>query len=340
MTSLRRFVFKKKVLILLHKVGCGQPYINNFPMKKTLVIPGKVLILISVFFAFNITACNSEAKKAENKTDEAEDYLKAIDENTQKKFLKAKRIFYSLPSPIETAKILQNAGATYNEQLLNPIENQSGYITTKDMALNLGIYTTDLSYASLFDQSQVTLNYIEVAKNLADGLNILDAIDESTIQRLEDNINNREEIIDIISETLLNSSSFLKERGLESTATIILVGGWVEGLYIATQLVGDSPIENNKIVERIVDQKLSVDFMINLLKEANDDPDAQKVLADINDLKSTFDKIEITLGENTPVTDPETNVTTLMSSSSHNLTKAVFDELVMKVKKLRISYIS
>ena len=208
------------------------------------------------------------------------------------------------------------------------------------MALNLGIYTTDLSYASLFDQTQVTLNYIEVAKNLADGLNILDAINESTIQRLEDNINNREEIIDIISETLLNSSSFLKERGLESTATIILVGGWVEGLYIATQLVGDSPIENNKIVERIVDQKLSVDFMINLLKEAKDDPDAQKVLADINDLKSTFDKIQIEQGENTPVKDPDTNVTTLKSSSSHNLTKPVFDELVMKVKKIRISYIS
>ncbi|MEX0981697.1 MAG: hypothetical protein WD577_02070 [Bacteroidales bacterium] len=309
-------------------------------MNKKFLYPGKVLILISVFFAFSITACNSGAKKAENNADQAEEFVTAIDGDTQERFLTAKRIFYSLPSPIETAKILQSAGATYDEQLLNPIENQSGYITTKDMALNLGIYTTDLSYASLFDQTQVTLNYIEVAKKLADGLNILDAISESTIQRLEDNVNNREEIIDIISETLLNSSSFLKERGLESTATIILVGGWVEGLYIATQLVVDSPIENNKIVERIVDQKLSVDFMINLLEEAKDDPDAQRVLADVYDLKSTFDKIQIVQGENTPVTDPETNVTTLKSSSSHNLTQPVFDELVTKVKKIRISYIS
>ena len=309
-------------------------------MKKKLLYPGKALILILVFFAFSIKACNSETKKDNNNTDQSEEFVSTIDENTQEKFLTAKRIFNSLPSPIETAKILQSAGATYDEQLLNPVENQSGYITTKDMALNLGIYTTDLSYASLFDQTQVTLNYIEVAKNLADGLNILDAINESTIQRLEDNINNREEIIDIISETLLNSSSFLKERGLESTATIILIGGWVEGLYIATQLVGDSPIENNKIVERIVDQKLSIGFMINLLEEAKDDPDAQKVLADIKDLKRTFDKIQIEQGENTPVKDSNTDVTTLKSSSSHNLTKPVFDELVMKVKKIRISYIS
>jgi len=309
-------------------------------MNKKLPDSGKVLILLSLFLAAGFSGCNSGNKKATDDNAAEEEFITAMDDETQEKFQTAKRIFYSLPSPIETAKILQNAGATYDENLLNPIRNQSGYITNLDMALNLGIYTTDLSYASLFDQTQTTLNYIEVAKNMADGLNILDAINETTIQRLEDNINNREIIIDIISETLLNSSSYLKERGLESTATIILVGGWVEGLYIATQLVGNNPIENNKIVERIVDQKLSVDFMINLLKEASDDPDAGKVLQDVLNLKATFDKVEIKLGENTPVVDPETNVTTLKSSSSHNLTKPVFDELVNKVTEIRNSYIS
>ena len=85
-------------------------------MKKKLLYPGKALILISVFFAFSITACKSGAKKADNNTDQAEEFVSAIDENTQEKFLTAKRIFYSLPSPIETAKILQSAGATYDEQ--------------------------------------------------------------------------------------------------------------------------------------------------------------------------------------------------------------------------------
>src|SRR6056297_820410 len=211
-------------------------------MNKKLLHNDLVLLLLSIFIGFSSTACNSGTKKGENESDQTEEFITAIDEGTEEKFLTAKRIFYSLPSPIETAKILQNAGATYDERLLNPVDNQSGYITTMDMALNLGIYTTDLSYASLFDQTQVTLNYIEVAKNLADGLNILDAINESTIQRLEDNINTREEIIDIISETLLNSSSFLKERGLESTATIILVGGWIEGSINLERLVGQKPL--------------------------------------------------------------------------------------------------
>lgn len=309
-------------------------------MNKNLLDSGRVMILLAVIFATTILACNSGTKKDNVSSDEGEEFMSTMDNDTQEKFQTAKRVFYSLPSPIETAQILHSAGAEYDEGLLNPIENNTNYITNQSMALNLGIYTTDLSYASLFDQTQVTLKYIEVAKNMADGLNILDAINETTIQRLEDNINNREIIVDIISETLLNSSSYLKDRGLESTATIILVGGWIEGLHIATSLVGNRPIENNMIVERVVDQKLSIDFIIKLLEEAKDDTDAQKILTDVKELKMIFDKIEITQGENTAVPDPETNVTTLKSSSSNNLSQEVFNELAEKVKELRNSYIS
>lgn len=309
-------------------------------MNKKLLESSKILLLIAIFISFSLTGCNSGAKQNDKNGDTEEEFQSSIDEDSQEKFQTAKRIFYSLPSPVETARILQNAGATYHEDILNPIDNSNGYITNLSMALNLGIYTTDLSYASLFDQTQITLNYIEVAKKMADGLNILDAINETTIQRLEDNINNRQMIIDIISETLLNSNSYLSEKGLESTATIILVGGWIEGLYIATSLVGDDPIDENAIVQRIVDQKLSVDFMVTLLQEATDDPDAQSVLKDVLKLKSTFDKIEITQGENTAVTDPDTNVTTLKSESSNNLTQDVYEELALKVSEIRNSYIS
>ena len=247
-----------------------------------------------------------------------------LDAETQEQLNTAKRIFYSLPSPLETAMLIKNAGAEYDERLMNPTENTSKYITSKSKALNLGIYSTDLSYASLFDQTQATLNYIEAAKEMADGLNILDAIDEETIQRLEEHINNRDVIIDIISETLMNSSSFLKENGLEATASVVLVGGWMEGLYIATSLVENNDLQGNKLVERIVDQKLSLDIMVSLLEESPEDEDAMAVLEDVKALKSIFDKITIEQGEVTAVEDPETNVTTLKSESSIEITQKVF----------------
>jgi hypothetical protein len=307
-------------------------------MNRSPIITGKFIAMLTLVLGLIGTGCN-QSQRSGTGSDEFESG-ETLDPETQEQLNTAKRIFYSLPSPLETAMLIKNAGAEYDEMLMNPTANTDRYITSKSKALNLGIYSTDLSYASLFDQTQATLNYIEAAKEMADGLNILDAIDEETIQRLEEHINNRDVIIDIISETLMNSSSFLKENGLESTASVVLVGGWIEGLYIATNLVNEYNLEGNKLVERIADQKLSLDIMINLLEESDEDQDASEVLADVQELKAIFDKITIEQGEVTAVEDPETNITTLKSESSFDFPQSVFKELKSKVLEIRSSYIS
>ena len=306
-------------------------------MNRNVLLPGRSFLLLFVMLGFILSGCNRGPKSEGSGEFEA---AGTVDTETQEQLNTAKRIFYSLPSPLETAMLIKNAGAEYNETLMNPTTNTARYITSKSKALNLGIYSTDLSYASLYDQNQATLNYIEAAKEMADGLNILDAIDEGTVTRLEEQINNRDAIIDIISETLMNSSSFLKENDMEGTASVILVGGWIEGLYIATNLVDENNLEGSKLVERIIDQKLSLDIMVSLLESSPEDADAQAVLQDVQALKIIFDKITIDQGEVTAVEDPETNVTTLKSESSIDFTPEVFNELKTKVIEIRSSYIS
>lgn len=306
-------------------------------MNRKPVLSGRIVLLLFLVLGLILTGCNRGTKTEGSGDFEASGTL---DAETQEQLNTAKRIFYSLPSPLETAMLIKNAGAVYDEELMNPVSNTSRYITAKSKALNLGIYSTDLSYASLFDQSQATLDYISAAKEMADGLNILDAIDEETVTQLEEQINNRDAIIDIISETLMNSSSFLKENDLEGTASVVLVGGWVEGLYIATNLVNENELDDNKLVERIVDQKLSLDIMINLLESTPEDQDAQAVLEDVRALKTIFDKITINQGEARVVEDPDTQISTIKSESSIRISNRVFTELKAKVVEIRSSYIS
>jgi len=234
--------------------------------------------------------------------------------------------------------LIKTAGSTYNEKLLNPLEKVSNYTTNKSMALNLGIYTTDLSFASLFEQTQTTINYMSSAKKLAEGLGILDAIDNNTIKKLEENINNKEVIMDIISETFMASSAFLKENDRTAVASVVLVGGWVEGLYIATQLVNVKKIDGNKLVDRIVEQKLSLDIVLKLLEENNKDQDVISVIADMKDLKTVFDKVTISTSEIKTEVDNKTNVTTLKSETKNVITPEVFSELSEKVKSIRNKY--
>ncbi len=251
----------------------------------------------------------------------------------------AEKIFYSLPSPLESAILIKNAGANFNYSLLNPVENKVNYTTNKSMALNLGIYTCDLSFASLYDQTQLLINYMNAAKTMADGLGILDAIEEETIEKLEANINNSEVIMEIVSETFLNSNSYLEDNQQPAIASIVLVGGWIEGLYIATQLVDLNDFDGNKLVGRIIDQKLSIDILQNLLNNHKQNPAVDQIITQVDQLKKVFDKIKIT---STPVKteiDRSTNVTILKSEIRTDMTKEVFMELSKKVAEIRNSFI-
>ena len=300
----------------------------------------KMLYVLTVVFSVTLLIGCGSGKDKESDSDSlvTVDSLE-IDEQLIQDVKAVKEIFYSLPSQLETAMILKQTGAKYNEELMNSTENVTNYVTNKSMALNLGIYTTDLSYASLFDQTQATINYMNAAKKMAEGLGILNAIDEDIIERLEANINNRDVIMDIISETIMNSSSFFEENDRQAMSTIVLVGGWIEGLYIATNLVGpEADLNDNELVNRIIDQKLTLSTVISLLEENADNEDVTNVMTNVNELKAIFDKVEIKTSKIEPVTDEETNVTTLKSKTTISMSPKTYNELKEKVKVIRNNF--
>ncbi|MCX6255218.1 MAG: hypothetical protein NTV31_12170 [Bacteroidia bacterium] len=251
----------------------------------------------------------------------------------------AEKIFNALPSPLESAMLIKSAGARFNESLLNPIGNVNNYVTNKSMALNLGIYTCDLSFASLYEQTQLIIDYMNAAKKMADGLGILKAIEQSTIDRLEENINNSEVIMEIVSETFMNSNSYLSDNGQPAVAAMVLVGGWFEGLYISTQLVDMNDFNGNKLVGRIIDQKLSIDILINLLESSKGNPAVDDLIIQVQKLKIVFDKIKITTSPIRPEFDKTSNTTVLKSEVKTDMTPAVFKELSAAVAEIRSSFV-
>lgn len=305
-------------------------------MNKKLVV--KTILSITVIAMMTITVgCNSCGSGTEEESGVFE--LREADMRVLDEIRQAERIFKSLPSPLESAMLIRQAGAKFDRQFLNPVDNVSRYTTTKSMALNLGIYTCDLSFAGLYDQTQIIIEYMDAAKQMAEGLGILDAVSEEAIKRLEENINNTEVIMEVVAETFMNSSSYLEDNDQAAVAAIVLTGGWIEGLYIATQLVEMSEFDSDKLVSTIIDQKLSIDILIDLLKDHSSHATVAELIAQTEKLKSVFDKITLT---STPVKteiDKETNVTILKSEVTSNITMETFGELRETVAEIRNSFI-
>lgn len=296
-----------------------------------------VLLISVLLFTSMFSACKSGDKKAaddEIALDVPKDNSAVYEEIKQ-----AEKIFNALPSPLESAMLIKSAGARFDQSLLNSVDNVNGYVTNKSMALNLGIYTCDLSFASMYEQTQLIIDYMSAAKKMADGLGILKAIEQSTIDRLEENINNTEVIMEIVSETFMNSNSYLEDNGQPAVAAMVLVGGWFEGLYISTQLVDMNDFNGNKLVGRIIDQKLSIGILLNLLESSKGNPAVDEIVIQVNKLKTVFDKISISTSPIRPEFDQASNTTVLKSEVKTDMTPAVFKELSSVVAEIRSTFV-
>lgn len=271
----------------------------------------KFFIQYVSFFAIATTlvACGSSSDDGETLTSNDTSSVASQEKNE-----KAQKVFVSIPSPIETTTLLQAAGAKYNAKYLNPIENVSKYSSITSKALNLGIYGSDLSFTSIFSQTQESMLYLRCTNTLASSLGISGAFDESTTSRIESNLENKDSLLTIISDSYWNADAYLKENGQPGVSALIVAGGWLEGLYIATQIANTT--KNEAIITRIGEQKLSLNNLIELLESYKaDNTGIADILKQLEGLKKAFDGVTIPEAQTTVTTDKENSVTTLGSSS-------------------------
>ncbi len=277
-------------------------------------------------------SCNNP-EEISNEDDISQEVTELLEED----FSQAKQVFYSLPSPIETAMLIKRAGANYDESLLNKISNIPNYTTTLSKAINLGIYGADLSFVSMFNQSQACVKYLSATKKLANALGILHAVDNSYITRMENNINNKDSLMYIISETFMNSNSFLKENQRPELAAIILAGGWLEGLYIATEITKNTE-DKTELKTRIIDQRLPLETLLGLFSKYDKDKNIEMIKKDFEQIQSIYNDIEISTSEITKELNAKTNVTSLKSKTTSNFSEKDFSKLAQLVTKIRNNY--
>ncbi len=252
---------------------------------------------------------------------------------------KTKNIFFNIPSPMETAALLKKAGAEYNGKILNDVKNVNRYTSSTAQALNLGIYGADLSYTSVFNQTQESMLYTACAQNLAKRLNVSHAFDQSTVDRMERNRNDRDSLLSIISETYWDVDAYLKDNERENLSGLMIAGGWIEGLYIATQvtLTNDSP----ELRQRIAEQKLSLGDLVGLMGTyPGDETSIAKVKADLEALNKLFTDVTVESSGESTITQEEGMTVVGGAVAMASLSDAQLVAIRDKAAQVRNTYIN
>jgi hypothetical protein len=205
-------------------------------------------------------------------------------------------VYYSLPSPLEVAYIVENSGISYEPGVLHKTELGVRYSTTRSQAVNLGIYGSDLSYSILFNQQQVALKYLDCIKELSSGLDVTDTTSIKKLREMEDNIHDKDKLKKIVAQTFFHSDALLKENSRRPTAIMIVAGMWIESLYIATQLSNGNPESNPSLTRCIVEQGLVFDDLLGMLSSVPGNEDVAYIKSKIEVIGSDYDQIKNSLG--------------------------------------------
>jgi hypothetical protein len=203
-------------------------------------------------------------------------------------------ILHRIPSPLEISVLLKESGRKYNSEFLNSPENISRYNTNYKRALNLGVYGTDLGYTNIYEQSQDGIRYMSTIKDLANELSIGQFFQMETIGRLVSNSQNIDSLLLITTQNFNTINQYLQSQNRSHLSVLFLTGGWLEALYITCEVAKTNP-GNEQLKETIGAQKIILDNILHLLsfyKES--DRGMATLLADLQGLKQSFDKVTIT----------------------------------------------
>jgi len=243
----------------------------------------RIIYFLSVVLLAGLWSCGG----SQNESQLLEDKVVMEDDAVQNDM---QQQFFQLPSPVELFMFMWDDGAPFNAELLNSIGNADNYVENKKKALNLGVYSADLAFCTIYDKNQETMGLFSATKKLAEDLGLTEGFDQSILDRIDNNIDNGDSLYQITSDSYSKSLTFLQSQGQTQILPYILYGGWLESLYIATQTVKKYKPES-EIATRITDQALLLENLIEFFKYIEkDDTNATLIVNDLTELQSIFDK--------------------------------------------------
>ena len=135
----------------------------------------------------------------------------------------------------------------------------------------------------------------------------------------------------IISTLFWEVESTLKENERNDISALVVAGGWIEGLYIASQLSLQIP-NNKSVTDLICKQKYSMESLISLLNSNEySDHINEKLLNPLNNLKFIFDEIKETVNSE----EADINIQSINDNIQLSYDQITIDQIRNSIQQIR-----
>lgn len=250
---------------------------------------GIVLIALVAMLLGACTGTNNETNQSGQIDIDTSQAEKEIAQ--EQKTYQVKELIKTLPSPLHISKLFQSAGVSFKEGLVLPNNQSDRFISTPSKALAMGIYSSDLAYATLNGQTDKSIQYLKTVRELSEDLGMGSVFtNQNLMSRFEENISNKDSLKFMLHDLARDSDMYLKETNRMSVVVLTFTGAWIESMYLSMQIV--SKDKNNEIMYRALEQKISLKQLLPMMEDyALENEDIKKLKNKLDKLKAKLDHI-------------------------------------------------
>jgi hypothetical protein len=287
---------------------------------KTFALKSVMLIATGMLLA----SCGNETTK-----DDSETVIDTV--ATETETVDVEDVSYSLPSPLQIASIFKKSGLKYKAGITSSLKDPSKYTTNLSKAVNLGVYSADLSYTVLNKQNQEAMNYMKLCRQMADNLGMGSVFEQGNLsKRFEKNIGNEDSLAYIIAELQMVTDMYLDENDQQQVTSIVFAGAWIESMYVGSKVYekGKDKSLNGKLAE----QMTILGSIVNALKvHEKKDPAIGGLIADLNTIKDIYETLPSVKDQPEAAEDTEKEM---------SLTDDEVTTLTKKIEEVRTKFIN
>jgi hypothetical protein len=210
-----------------------------------------------------------------------------VEEISEEDFEMTDQVDYVLPSPLQIAELFKSAGLTYIGDLASNTDKAENLNSKYDQKLNFGVYSADMAYCIMNDQSQESINYLNTLRKLSEKMWMTDVFNTLGLtERLEANVGNEDSLTFIMADLQMQMDDYLEENGMGATGHIIFAGAWVETMYLGVK-VNESE-KNEKLISRLSEQAVILDGVIKSIEQTDEDNEFGELIADLKNINKHF----------------------------------------------------
>ncbi|MGD0754366.1 MAG: hypothetical protein ABR927_04815 [Bacteroidales bacterium] len=242
----------------------------------------------------------------------------------------------NISSPVEIANLLQKLQVPFSQNYLAESIDANRQGTSFDKALKLGILGADLGYLNMYEKTGSSLDVLSSIRKIADDIKVGQFFDFESIKRLSKNRSNLDSLLFISIDSYNKIDTYLRSNDRGHLSALMIIGVWLEGQYLATQVVSQYP--DKMLTDRIGEQKIILNDLLLLISPyCKHDPEFTNLCKDMQDIKDKYRDIRITYTQGDPVSVEKDGGLTIKQTETSvvNMSKEQLKGVIEITKNIR-----